>query len=95
MPKKKSPRKQSPKKSPKKREVKPVVKTRTVDVHELVYREIEGREEVRINGRLMPFFHVEAGYQLEANAYEQPLPTLLDAAEAFAKTIPANDCEGR
>ena len=91
MSKKKSPKK----KSPKMRDVKPVVETRTMDSHEIFYREIDGREEVRIDGKIMPFFHVEAGYQLKANAYEEPLPTLLDAAEAFAKTIPANECEGQ
>ncbi|MDX1747125.1 MAG: hypothetical protein R3324_14400, partial [Halobacteriales archaeon] len=68
----------------------PKTETRTVGGHEITYRDVDGHEEVRIDGRPMPFFQAENGYQLEANAYEPPQPTLLDAAEEYAKTIPTD-----
>lgn len=73
---------------PRKKDVKPEVETREVEGHEIEYRRVGDREEVRIDGELMPFFRVGDSYQLEANAYAPEKPTLLDAAEAFAKTIP-------
>lgn len=68
---------------------KPKFETLDVDSHKVIYREFNGREEVRIDGKCMPFFHIRSGYQLKANAYEPPRPTLLEAAAAYAKSIPA------
>lgn len=46
-------------------------------------------EEVENDSEKIQFFRVGDRYQLECAAYEKAHDSLLDAAEAFAKTLPA------
>lgn len=59
--------------------------------HAVVYRKLGDVEEVVIDGQAMPFFRVGEAYQLEASAYDEPHATLLEAAEAFAHTLPSRN----
>lgn len=61
---------------------------REVGGHIVRYRKTGGREEVTIDGELMPFIRVGTKYQLVCTASQEPHESLLDAAEAFATTLP-------
>ncbi len=67
----------------------PKVETRNVKGHRIEYRKIMNLEEVTIDGEPAPFFRAGKYYNLEADAYAPEQPTLLAAAESYAKRLPA------
>lgn len=71
-----------------KKAYKPEVATRDINGHRIECRKIGDFEEVTIDGELVPFFRVGKSYNLELDAYSPEQPTLLDAAQAFAKQLP-------
>lgn len=73
-----------------KRTQKTQVKTesRRVGGHLVEYRKTGGAERVTVDGEAKSFFRVGKEYQLEANAYGESCSKLLDAAEAYARTLP-------
>ena len=67
----------------------PKVETRNVKGHRIEYRKIKDFEEVTVDGAPAPFFRAGKYYNLEAAAYAPKQPTLLAAAESYAKRLPA------
>ena len=66
----------------------PKIQTRDVKGHRIEYRKIMDFEEVTIDGEPAPFFRAGKCYNLEADAYAPEQPTLLAAAESYAKRMP-------
>ena len=67
----------------------PLVETKDVNGHRIECRKIKDFEEVTIDGEPVAFFRVGKSYSLELDAYSPEQPTLLDAAQAYAKRLPA------
>lgn len=66
----------------------PKVEARKVGGHRIEYHKTGDLEEITIDGEPAPFFRVGKSYSLEANAYGPEQPTLLAAAESYAKRLP-------
>lgn len=73
----------------KRQQDKRTTESREIGGHKITYRKVGELEEIEIDGELVRFFRVGKRYQLERAAYEDPYDSLLDAAEAFAKTLPS------
>ena len=65
------------------------VETQVVNGHRIEYRRIQDVQQVTIDGEPIPFFRTGADYNLELDAYSSPQPTLISAAEEYAKQLPA------
>ena len=59
-----------------------------VNGHEIEYQKVAEREQVKIDGNLMPFFRVGSRYLLEVAAYDKAQDSLLEAAEQYARRMP-------
>lgn len=71
-----------------KKTARPKVEARKVGGHRIEYHKTGELEEITIDGEPTPFFRVGKSYSLEANAYGPEQPTLLAAAESYAKRLP-------
>ena len=65
------------------------IKTKDVNGHRIECRKISDIEEVTIDGEPFSFFRVGEDYTLELDAYTPNQPTLILAAEQYAKQLPA------
>lgn len=76
------------KKTTRPKTARPKVEARKVGGHRIEYHKTGDLEEITIDGEPAPFFRVGKSYNLEANAYGPEQPTLLAAAESYAKRLP-------
>lgn len=67
----------------------PEVETQNIHGHRIECRKINDIEELTVDGEPVPFFRTGKSYSLEQDAYSPEQPTLMDAAKAFVKRLPA------